>query len=616
MASEQFSISVLFRVINQATGPLRKLGREFAQLGKSAQRMGQSMQQVGRTMTTALTLPLVGFGALAVRTATKFQATMNMVGAVTKATEAEFLALNNQAKELGSTTQFSAVQAAEGMKFLGQAGFKANKVIASMPATLQLAASAQLDLGSSADIVTNVMTGYGIAANKLNMVNDTLVNAFTNANTNLSQLGQAFKFAGPVAKGAGLDFQTTVGTLASLGNAGIQATMAGTAVRGMLAKLQSPTRDMAKGMRRAGVNLREFVTPKGGFKLISFINKLAKSSATSGQVMKAFGLRAGPAMNILLSQAREAPGALEKFIKKLREQGSAARVAAAQMRGLPGAFLLLKSAFEGFQLSLISGRTGKALENFIRQLAGFFQWLTKLRPATLRWIVIIGGIAAAIGPLLIAIGLMAAGFGTLLTLSIPLLANFALMATGFAALAAGAVLVVKNWDKVGPALAEALRDVPTVFEEWNRVLTAGGVEGLRTRLIENVIDGWQIYIDFWNNELKPVFKEIEEFITGGKLVSNLTDFLFGAGAGEAAERARVTDELLAAGITPNANVNALGPVDTSAILPGATTQSKTDVTIRVAAEEGSTATVESIRKTGDDANATVNLNTVGFVGAQ
>src|SRR5690606_7061773 len=124
-----------------------------------------------------------------------FEQQMARVRAVSQATNAEFKLLEQTARELGRTTQFTTMQAAEAMDFLAMAGFRVNEIVGAMPSVLQLAAAAQMDLGRAADIVTNIMTGFGIEVDKLAHVNDVLVAAMTGANTDLVQLGEAMKYA-------------------------------------------------------------------------------------------------------------------------------------------------------------------------------------------------------------------------------------------------------------------------------------------------------------------------------------------------------------------------------------------------------------------------------------
>src|SRR5690606_7239994 len=174
---------------------------------KHLEAVGRSMTTTGRRMTTFVTAPIVGMGAIALKVTADFEKAMNQVQAVSGATGDQLKALSNQAKELGATTQFSSADAANAMGFLAMAGLRANEILGAMPHTLRLAAAANLDMATAADIVTNILSGYQKDVSELGHATDVLVKAFTSANTNLEQLGEAMKFAGPIASSAGVQFE-------------------------------------------------------------------------------------------------------------------------------------------------------------------------------------------------------------------------------------------------------------------------------------------------------------------------------------------------------------------------------------------------------------------------
>ena len=396
---------------------LDRMERRVKSVRKTVGVVGKAVRDAGSKVSLAVGAPVAAFTGFAVKASADFQKSMNMVGAVTKTTGTEaFERLQALAKEMGATTQFSAGEAAEAMKFLGMAGMDANRIMVALPKTLQLAAASQMDLASAADIVTNVMAGYQMKTGELAHANDVLVNAMTGANVDLRMLGESFKYAGPLAQSAGLTFAQSAAMIAKLGDAGIQGAMAGTALRGSLLRLQNPTKEAQKLMQGLGVAIEEFKRPDGSFDLIGAIRAFSESGATAAQIAEIVGDRAGPSLAFLTELGADA---IEDFAAKLEESGSAARVAEAQMRGLPGAILLLKSAFEAVQLALTGGETGSAIEAFIRKVAELLQKLSQADPKLFRMVAIIGGIAVAVGPVLIALGMMASGISALMALVNP-----------------------------------------------------------------------------------------------------------------------------------------------------------------------------------------------------
>ena len=161
------------------------LNAGIARARQSAQKLSQDFQRVGRRLSLGLTLPILGVQAAILKMAGEFEKGMNQVQALTGATEKQFAALEEQAKELGATTQFSAGQAADAMGFLAQAGLDANEIIGTMPATLNLAASAQIGLAQTADLLTNIMKGYGRGVEDTTEITDILTLTFISSNTNL-----------------------------------------------------------------------------------------------------------------------------------------------------------------------------------------------------------------------------------------------------------------------------------------------------------------------------------------------------------------------------------------------------------------------------------------------
>lgn len=386
----------LFKLDQTVKGTLRRIERRFDRLGKK-------MTAAGRTMSTAMSLPMALAGGFALKMAGDFEASMNRVAAVSGATGKEFEALRNKAEELGATTQYTASQVAEGMKFLAMAGFDPDKILGAIEPSLKLAAAANLDLGQSADIVTNILTAYGRDISLLSSSVDDLVASFTNANTDLSQLGIAFKYSGGVAKATGQDFRQVVTALALMGNAGFQASMAGTGLRGALARLVVPTGKIARAMKAANLN---FSNGKGALiDIRDMIKQLEPHVNDAALFMTLFGKRAGPAM---LGLVRQGLPAFDMLNAKLRESGGLANhIAKVQMRGFNGQVLLMKSAFEGLTIAI--GRSGVLafFTHLAKKLTELFRWMSKLNPTILATGTAVVSFIALIGPLTWMMGLFA-----------------------------------------------------------------------------------------------------------------------------------------------------------------------------------------------------------------
>lgn len=377
----------------------------------SAKRLGQDFRRIGRGLSLGLTLPIVGIGVAVLKTAGQFEKGMNQVQALTGATEKQFSALEEQAKELGATTQFSAGQAADAMGFLAQSGMDANEIIGSMPATLNLAAAAQTGLAETADMVTNIMKGYGREVEQTIETTDILTGTFTRSNTNLTQLSEAMKLAGPVAAGFGLQFEETAALLGLMGNAGFQASLAGTALRGALIRLANPAAENARLIEDLGLKIFD---AKGNMvPFISIVEQLESAGITTAETMKLFGQRAGPAMAALLSQGSQA---LKDFTTDLENSaGTTERIAKVQMEGLIGQLRALRSAVEAVAIEIAQAGLLKWATDLAQSMARFFRELAKVNPEILKWASGIALVVAAAGPAVIVLGFLLTAVGALLT---------------------------------------------------------------------------------------------------------------------------------------------------------------------------------------------------------
>lgn len=399
--------AAFFGDLDRAT---RKMERKFTRMGRSAER-------TGRSLFAHLTVPIAALGVATGKVAGDFEKSMNRVQALTRATGAEFNQMRSLAEELGATTQFSAAQAADGMGFLAQAGFETTEIIGAMPTVLNLAAAAQIDLARSADLASNIMSGFGLSVDQLSDATDVLTLTFASSNTNLEQLAEAFKIAGPVASAAGISFTETAALIGKMGDAGFQASLAGTALRGAIAKLLLPSAEAAKVLDRLNV---EVLDSQGNMRsLVDIIDDLRNSGATAGDVLEIFGQRAGPAMQALVLQGADAIRELEAELQNAG--GATDQLASVQMRGLIGATREMISAFQGALIELGDAGVLGAFTLLMRQITRLLRWFGDLNDSTKLIVAGIAAVVAGIGPLLITIGVL-----------LPLLGKGTALLTGFA----------------------------------------------------------------------------------------------------------------------------------------------------------------------------------------
>lgn len=403
---------------------LNKFSKGIEDMQKGLKDVADDMKNVGATMTATITAPIVGMGVAALSAFGNFEQGMNRVRAVTQQSGAAFEAMNQTALELGRTTQFSASQAADAMGFLAMAGFQANEIISAMPSTLQLAAAGQMDLGRAADITSNILTGYGLAVEDLSHANDVLVTGMTSTNVDLTQLGEAFKFVGPVARAAGVQFEETAAAIGLLGNAGIQGSMAGTSLRKAITSLIAPSKQQAEIMDKLGLSVTDTFGKFVGFAEV--VEQLEGASAGAADMMNLFGQRAGPAMQSLVDQGSDAIKRMTTLMEE--NEGVAERVAKTQLEGWKGAMTKLKSAVEGTLIAIgdVLAPTAHKIAEAFTFLAGKVTAIAELfkrLPQSIQLgVIAFAGIAAAIGPVIFIFGSLLGAVANLKSLG-PILAR-------------------------------------------------------------------------------------------------------------------------------------------------------------------------------------------------
>ena len=300
-----------------------------------------------RTLTAVFTTAAVFAGVRGlIGTIASFGQAMSTVQAITQATGEQFTRLREEAKQLGATTRFSATQAAEGMLFLARAGFNTEQVLESVEGTLRLAQAGAIDLGSAADIASNILTGFRLRAEETGRVVDVLALGANSANTDIRQLGDAMKFVAPVAAGLGVEIETATAAIGALSDAGLQASLAGTGLRRVLSELESPSTKTAAILNDLMVSTDQVRVSQVG--LINALQTLRDAGIDTGLALEIFGDRGGPAFEVL-SNAIPRVRELEENLRNAG--GTADRVSAIMDDNLNGALLRTRSAAEAVVLA-------------------------------------------------------------------------------------------------------------------------------------------------------------------------------------------------------------------------------------------------------------------------
>lgn len=324
-----------------------KMSHSMNKVSKSAGLMGKSM--VAALGGVALGAGIIMAGRAMLRVGADFERSMATVRGVTRATDKQFAALSATAKRLGETTEFTAAQAAGGLKFLGMAGFSAEKAIAALPGVLDLATAGGLELGRAADIVSNALTAMQLEVGELGRVNDVFIATITRSNTNMEMMADSFRYAAPKARAYGYSIEQLSGMIGALGNAGIQGSMAGTQLSFAISRVDKVSKKLGLG---------------SGAKLIDVLRGMNAAGWSAAQVMDAFGERGGRAALVLKGII---PDVQRLTAANYAAEGEAKKLAETMRATVTGAFLELKSAIQVVAIDAFTGSQIK-LADQIRSL--------------------------------------------------------------------------------------------------------------------------------------------------------------------------------------------------------------------------------------------------------
>lgn len=379
--------------------------RQLKGVKGGAKGLGDQLIGVGTALTKRVTAPLMGMAAAAVIVGSGFQASMSNVKATTGATADEMETLTATARHWGRESQFSASQVADAMYFLGLASWDTTQIIDGLPGVLNLAASAGLTLGESADIMSNAITGFGLEAADAGRMADVLATANKNANTDVRQLGAAFKYVAPIAGMLGFTVEDTAAAIGLMANAGIAGSQAGTSLRRAILDLSDPTEQTADEMHRLGI---EMFNADGTAKPLSDVMRTLRDRlggmTQAQQMASASTLFSTTSLAGMMSIINASDDDFNNLITNLGDaEGSAEKFAAIMQDNLRGQLNALRSRLEDIGITIFT-HLYPALSRGTDMLITLADAFSNLSPGTQSFIVGAGAVAAAIGPMLIVIG--------------------------------------------------------------------------------------------------------------------------------------------------------------------------------------------------------------------
>lgn len=385
-------------------------------VGNSMTSVGKRMTSAGSTLTKSLTVPIVGAGTAVIKTSANFESAMSKVSAISGATGSDYDKLKKKAEEMGAKTKFSATESAEAFQYMAMAGWKTGDMLDGIEGIMSLAAADGLDLATTSDIVTDALTAFGLKASDSGHFADVLAKASSNANTNVSMLGESFKYVAPVAGALGYSAEDTAIALGLMANSGIKASQGGTALRTMMTNMVKPTDAAAAAMKEYGLSM---TNSDGTMKTYGQVMDMLREKlggldeATQAQVATTiFGKEAMSGALAIINASDKDYQSLTKAI--YNADGAANQMAETMLNNLNGQITLLKSALEGLAIQF-----GEILLPYLKKFVTFIQDLvqklqnmtTAQKESIVKW----AAFAAAIGPALMIIGKITTGVGGFIT---------------------------------------------------------------------------------------------------------------------------------------------------------------------------------------------------------
>lgn len=320
---------------------------------------------------TASTGAVVSFGKSAVEAGMTFDTSMSQVAAISGATGIEFEQLREKAKEMGASTVFSASEAADAMNYMAMAGWKTEDMLGGIEGIMNLAAASGEDLASTSDIVTNALTAFGMKVEESGKFADILAVASSNANTDVAMMGETFKYVAPIAGTLGFNAEDTAVAIGLMANSGIQASQAGTSLRGALTRLVKPTKDMQEAMVGLGLATVETEHTFDQAKIDKLQSKVADKTAAAEKAQISYN-NAVSKYGANSAQAQKAAISLETAQRKLAE-------ATAELTKEQAGY----DEETGIQNNLLTNSEGemKSLNEIVVQLRSTFADLTEAEKA-------------------------------------------------------------------------------------------------------------------------------------------------------------------------------------------------------------------------------------------
>lgn len=467
--------------------------------------VGNMTKSIGAGMTKFVTVPLMGMAGLALKIGGDFEEQMSRVKAISGATGDAFEALREQAIDLGASTAFSAKEAADGMENLASAGFTATEIMEAMPGLLDLAAVSGGDVGMAAEYASSTLRGFSLNAADAGHVADVFARAAADTNAEVVDMGYAMKYVAPVANAMGISLEETAAAIGIMSDAGIKGSQAGTTLRGALSRIAKPTKAMKEKMDELGIS---FYDSEGN--MISLEAQIATlQGAFDGLTQKQRNnalvtLYGQTSLSGMMALVEKGPDALSKLTASLEQSdGAADEMARTMQDNMKASIEQMMGAFESAAIIIqdVFAPAVRVAADFVASMVDKF---VSAPESMQQFIVILGVIVAAIGPLLLVGGTLLIWFMQLKVALMGISASLAAAGTSIMAVVGTVFFWVTAIVAVVAAIVylwktnETFRNV--VMAIWNAILSI--IMTVVNAITSFVMEIWGMLVEWWgeNNE--------------------------------------------------------------------------------------------------------------------
>lgn len=514
VAKLQLNIDNFTANMKNAEAQIKKVEDKFS--GYDA--IGGRFTDIGQKLSMGLTLPLAGAAAAATNVAATFEEKLSKVKAISGATAEDMELLKQKSMEMGAATKFSAGESADAMTYMAMAGWDATAMVEGIGGIMNLAAADGLDLATTSDIVTDSLTAFGLQAKDSAKFADVLAMAASASNTSVQMLGESFKYVAPVAGALGYSAEDTSIALGIMANSGIKASQAGTSLRAAISRMIKPTDDAAGLMDELGISM---TNSDGSMKSLGEVMGILRTQmgglSEAEQAQAAATLFGQEAMSGMLAIINASEGDFNKLTESIyNSEGVAQQMAETMQDNLKGKIEQLGGALETFGI-LIGDMIIPVITNVVEKVTGWVDKFTQMDETTRKVILVVGGLVASVGPVLLIIGKSIETFGKMQ-------ATLSLMKKGFTALGNSQVITAAK-TKIVTAAQTALNAVMAINPVY---LVIAGIVALIAVFVllwkkcdwfrEFWINLWNIITEkasqFWE-WFKGIFSNVWESIKAG-----------------------------------------------------------------------------------------------------